>query len=79
MYIGLIVIYLILNFIFMKINLFGISNFFLFIYVYRKLVLFIVVIVLFCEVVRIYIMVGFYVIDIYSIVRIWLLYIFVYV
>lgn len=63
----------------MKINLFGISNFFLFIYVYRKLVLFIVVIVLFCEVVRIYIMVGFYVIDIYSIVRIWLLYIFVYV
>lgn len=63
----------------MKINLFGISNFFLFFYVYRKLVLFIVVIVLFCEVVRIYIMVGFYVIDIYSIVRIWLLYIFVYV
>lgn len=63
----------------MKINLFGISNFFLFIYVYRKLVLFIVVIVLFCEVVRIYIMVGFYVIDIYCIVRIWLLYIFVYV
>lgn len=59
--------------------MFGISNFFLFIYVYRKLVLFIVVIVLFCEVVRIYIMVGFYVIDIYSIVRIWLLYIFVYV
>lgn len=55
------------------------SNFFLFIYVYRELVLFIVVIVLFCEVVRIYIVVGFYVIDIYSIVRIWLLYVFVYV
>lgn len=60
----------------MKINLVCLE---LVIFVYRKLVLFIVVIVLFCEVVRIYIMVGFYVIDIYSIVRIWLLYIFVYV
>lgn len=60
----------------MKINLVCLE---LVIFVYRKLVLFIVVIVLFCEVVRIYIVVGFYVIDIYSIVRIWLLYIFVYV
>lgn len=79
LHIGLIVIYLTLNFTPTKINLFGTSNFSLLIYVYRKPVLPTVVTVLSREAVRTHTTVGPHVIDTHSIVRTRLSYTLVYV
>lgn len=79
LHIGLIVIYLTLNFTPTKINLFGTSNFSLLFYVYRKPVLPTVVTVLSREAVRTHTTVGPHVIDTHSIVRTRLSYTLVYV